>query len=530
MPYADLRGLRGALRARDERATKEGTTVRVRWWMLLAIGALILPGLPVRAAPGGTTLTIGVDQEIVGLDPNLVTAFSSFRRVDFLYNKLVRYNDRLQIEGDLAESWEFSDPRTVTFRLRRGVKFHDGTEMTSDDVKFTLERVLDPNTRSPGRSFIDVISSVETPDKYTVRLKLSLPLASLLSGLASGNLAIVEKAAVQKYGNLQRNEAGTGPFMLAEWVPDNFMRLVKNPNYFRHGLPKVDTLIIRVIPDQASLLAGVRTRALDFATISQGPVITAAKRESGLNVVQKAGLNLRIFSFNTSRPPYTDARVRYAFSWAIDRQAIINTAEGGFAAPSGPVPASTPWAIPASKLPSFTQNVARAKQLLSEAGFPNGFSTKIVTSPTYEGGIAVAQVIQEQLRAIGVNATLENVEWGTYINRWVARDFDTMIELRGGDPDPDRFLYRTFHSTGAVNNFLFKDPDIDRLLERGRVNVDPDRRKAVYDDLQKALIEAAPAVFLYVPVETQVLQSYVRGFKIIGNGALYYLEEASVER
>jgi len=174
-----------------------------RWW-LLALAVLVLPGLPVRAAPAGTTLTLGVDQEVVGLDPNLVTAFSSFRRVDFLYNKLVRYNDRLEIEPDLAESWEYQDPRTITFHLRRGVKFHDGTEMTSEDVKFTLERVLDPATRSPGRSFIDVIKQVETPDRYTVRLKLSLPLASLLSGLSSANLSIVSKAAVQRYGDLQR--------------------------------------------------------------------------------------------------------------------------------------------------------------------------------------------------------------------------------------------------------------------------------------------------------------------------------------
>lgn len=504
--------------------------MRVRWWMWLVIVALVLPALPARAGPAGTTLTIGVDQEIVGLDPNLVTAFSSFRRLDFLYNKLVRYNDRLEIEPDLAESWEYLDARTVVFKLRRNVKFHDGTEFTSDDVKFTLERVLNPATGSPGRSFIDQIAAVETPDAYTVRIKLNLPLASLLSGLASANLSIVEKAAVQRYGNLQRNVAGTGPYMLAEWVPDNFIRLVRNPNYFRRDLPKIDTIVIRVIPDQASLLAGVRTRALDMATINLGAVITSARREPGLVVMQKPGINLRIFSFNTTRPPYTDQRVRYAFSWALDRQAIVNTAEFGYATVSGPVPASTPWAIAASRLPSFTQNIARARQLLAEAGYPNGFSTRIVTSPTYEGGIAVAQVIQEQLRAIGVNATLENIEWGTYINRWVARDFDTMIELRGGDPDPDRFLYRTFHSTGAVNNFLFKDSAIDRLLERGRVNVDPDRRKAVYDELQRALIEAAPAVFLYVPMETQVLQGYVRGFKIIGNGALYYLEEATIER
>src|SRR5207249_4944387 len=379
-----------------------------RWWWVLVVVGLVLPGYPVRAAPAATTLTLGVDQEVVGLDPNLVTAFSSFRRVDFLYNKLVRYNDKLEIEPDLAESWEYQDPRTITFHLRRGVKFHDGTELTSDDVKFTLERVLDPATRSPGRSFIDVVKQVETPDRYTVRLKLNLPLASLL--------------------------------------------------------------------------AGVRSGSLDMATINQGAVITAAKREAGVVVLQKAGLNLRIFSYNTTRAPFTDPRVRYALSWAIDRQAIVNTAEFGYATISGPVPASTPWALPLSKLPSYAADVQRAKQLLADAGYPNGFSTRIVTSPTYEGGIAVAQVIQEQLRAVGVTATLDTVEWGAYINRWVARDFDTMIELRGGDPDPDRFLYRTFHSTGAVNNFLFKDTAIDRLLERGRVNIDAARRRTIYDE------------------------------------------------
>lgn len=504
--------------------------MNARRWLWLVVVALALPALPAGAAPVGTTLTIGVDQEVVGLDPNLVTAFSSFRRIDFLYNKLVRYNDRLEIEGDLAESWEFPDPRTAIFRLRRGVRFHSGAEMTSEDVKFTLERVLDPATRSPGRSFIDVITAVETPDRYTVRLRLQFPLASLLSGLASANLSIVERAAVQRFGNLQRNVAGTGPYMLAEWVPDNFMRLTRNPNYFRRGLPRIDTVIIRVIPDQASLLAGVRTRALDMATINQGAVIVQARREPNLVVLQKPGINLRIFSFNTTRRPYDDPRVRYAFAWAIDRQAIVNTAEFGFAAVSGPIPASTPWATPVNRLPSYTPDVARARRLLAEAGYPSGFATRIVTSPTYEGGIAVAQVIQEQLRAIGVTATLDTIEWGTYINRWVARDFDTMIELRGGDPDPDRFLYRTFHSTGAVNNFLFKDAPIDRLLERGRVNLEAAARRPIYAELERALIEAAPAIFLYTPMETQVLQGYVRGFKIIGNGALYFLEEATIER
>src|ERR1700730_2850210 len=159
-----------------------------------------------QAAPAKTTLTVGVDQEIVGLQPNNVTAFSSFRRLDLLYNKLVTYDADLHVVGDLAESWETPDARTYVFRLRKGVRFHDGQEMTSEDVAFTIERILDPKTASPGRSYIDAVDAVTAPDRYTVRVHLKYPLASILSGLTSGNAAIVEKAAVLKSpsGDLQK--------------------------------------------------------------------------------------------------------------------------------------------------------------------------------------------------------------------------------------------------------------------------------------------------------------------------------------
>ncbi|HLW60367.1 MAG TPA: ABC transporter substrate-binding protein [bacterium] len=483
-----------------------------------------------QAAAGKTTLTVGVDQEVVGLDPNKVTAFSSFRRIDLLYNKLVTYDANLRVVGDLAESWDTPDARTYVFHLRKGVQFHDGQEMTADDVVFTIERILDPKTASPGRSYLDAIESVTAADRETVRIRLKYPLASLLSGLASGNAAIVEKTAVEKSGDLQKTEAGTGPFMLAEWVPDNFMRLTKNPHYFKRGLPKVDEVVFRIIPEQASLLAGVRNRSVDMATISDGSVVKQAQADRGLTVLQVPSLNLRIFSFNTTRPPFTDARVRDAIAYAIDREAIVKAAEFGLGEVSGPVPAPDKlWALPVGDFPEYHPNPTRARQMLQDAGAA-GAAFKIVASPTYEGGLAVAQVIQSQLRAVGLNPTIENIEWGTYINRWVKRDFDTMVELRGGDPDPDRFLYRTFYSTGAVNNFLFKDAGIDKLLDRGRVHVAAAERKPIYDDLQKALVEKAPAVFLYAPYESQVLQPYVKGFRLIPTGALNYLEQTSIER
>ena len=209
---------------------------------------------------------------------------------------------------------------------------------------------------------------------------------------------------------------------------------------------------------------------------------------------------------------------------------MIRAAEFGLGEVSGPVPAPAKvWALQVRDFPEYHPNPARARQLLQDAGAA-GASFKIVASPTYEGGLAVAQVVQSQLRGVGLAPAIEDIEWGAYINRWVKRDFDTMVELRGGDPDPDRFLYRTFYSTGAVNNFLFKDPAVDRLLDRGRVHVAIAERKPIYNELQRALVEKAPAVFLYTPYETQVLQPYVKGFRLIPTGALTALEGTAIER
>ena len=506
--------------------------------LALLTPALIMMGLGPWAGPGAlgaaakTTITIGVDQEVIGLDPTKATAFSSFRRIDLLYNRLVAYDADLHLVGDLAESWDTPDSRTYVFHLRKGVRFHDGQELTADDVVFTIERILDPKTASPGRSYLDALDGVTAVDRSTVRLHLKHPLASIFSGLASGNASIVEKAAVLRSpsGDLQKMEAGTGPYMLGEWVPDNFMRLVRHPAYFKRGLPRADEIVFRIIPEQASLLAAVRTRSVDTATISDGSVAKQAQADKGLVVLQAPTLNLRIFSFNTTRPPFTDARVRDAIAYAIDREAIVKAAEFGLGEVSGPVPApARTWALPVREFPEYRPNPAQARKALQDAGAA-GAAFKIVASPSYEGGLAVAQVIQSQLRAIGLDPTIENIEWGTYINRWVKRDFDTMVELRGGDPDPDRFLYRTFYSTGAVNNFLFKDAAVDRLLERGRVHLAPAERLPIYRELQKALVQKAPAVFLYTPLQTQVLQPYVKGFRLIPTGALNYLEQTTIER
>lgn len=483
------------------------------------------------AASSDKVLTIGVDQEAVGIDPHIVTAFSSMRRIDLMYNRLVRLDDSLGVVPDLAQSWEIPDNLTYVFHLRKGVKFHNGRELTAEDVQYSLGRVLDPKTASPGRSYISLVTSIDVVDRYTVKLRLSAPLASLLDGLTSNNCSIVAKEVVEANGNLQKVDGGTGPFMLKEWVPDNSMTLVKNPNYYEKGAPYLDKVIFRVIPEQTSLLAGVRSGDLSMATISDGAIIRQALKDKKVLVLSKPGLNMRIFSFNCTRKPFDDVRVREAIANVLDRSEILAIAEFGMGKPTGPLPiAATQWAQPVSKLPFARPDVAAAKKLLAEAGYPNGFSFKITCSSTYEGGLAVAQVVQNELKKIGIDAQLDVVEWGVYIDKWTKRDFDSMIELRGGSGEPDRFLYRTFYSTGGVNNFLFKDAEVDKFLDQGRQQTKPADRKATYDKLQTLLTEKAPAIFFYCPNENQVLSPKVSGFKIVGNGSLYYLTYTKITK
>jgi peptide/nickel transport system substrate-binding protein len=507
--------------------------------LFLALMIFIVPGVFAKGTAEETApsvimediLTIGVDQEAVGLDPHIVTAFSSMRRIDLLYNRLVRLDDNLVVVPDLAESWDIPDNRTYIFNLRKGVKFHNGREMVAEDVKYSLERVLDPTTASPGRSYISLIESIDVLDQYTVKLTLSSPLASLLNGLTSNNISIVAKEVVEANGNLQKVEAGTGPFMLDEWVMDNSMTLVKNPSYFEKGAPLLDKVIYRVIPEQASLLAGVKSGDLDMATVNDGATIRQAMNESKVQVMSKPGMNVRTFGFNTTRKPFDDVRVRQAIALALDRTEILTMAEFGMGVPTGPIPvAATEWALPLSELPFNAPDFDRAKKLLADAGFSDGFTFNIVCSATFEGGLALAQVIQSQLKNIGVTAELEVVEWGVYIDRWVKRDFDSMVELRGGSSEPDRFLYRTLHSTGGVNNFMFKDVEVDKMLDLGRSQTKPAERKVTYDKVQTLLSEKAPVIFLYCPSENHLLSSEVSGFKQVGNGSLYYLTYTKVTR
>lgn len=469
---------------------------------------------PAPQPKAGGTLIIGKGREAVGLDPHKVTAASSFQIIAQVYNQLIDLNDDYSPAPELAESWENPDDTTFIFHLRQGVKFHNGREMVAEDVKYSFERILNPDTASPWTSQLASIDSIETPDDYTVIIRLSEPYGAFMSTIASTWAAIVPQEAVEEFGDLQKNMVGTGPFMLEEYVPDTRTVLKAFKDYWG-GAPLLDGITYLIIPDEASRLAALRTGEIHMTAIADPTAVGLAARSPGVEVVSQPTTDYYLWGFNTQREPLNDVRVRQALSLAIDRQAVLDAVMFGEGLVSGPiVPTLGEWSLPIDELPFYEPDIEKAKQLLAEAGYPDGFDLTITASPAYPQFISIALVIQQQLKTIGVNATLDQVEWGTFVKKWVDRDFDTFVSYNGSGNDPDRALYPALVTGGSVNAFQFSDPEVDELLQKGRTTVDRAERIKIYHQAEKVIAEKVPFIFLFTRTEYIGLRDNVHGFQL----------------
>ncbi len=494
---------------------------------LLASG---LSGLASEPKYGGT-LSIGITQQVLNLDPHIATAFSSFRVMEQIYEGLLRFDNQLQLQPALAESWTISpDGLEYTFKLRQGVKFHDVSLLTAEDVKYSFERVLNPETSSPQRSRIAVIKSIEVLSPTEVKFVLNKPFAPFLEVLPL--IYIVPKDFEKKVGDPKVKTLGTGPFKLAEFGPD-YIRLVRNDDYWDEGLPYLDEVIIRQIPDPSTLRSALRTGQLDLI-FGFGVDVTTAGAFAGLpgfQVVSVPGLNYSLLGIQNARPPFDDVRVRQAISLAVDRWQIAEIVYFGRAAVAGPLPpAVSKWEpLPPSKLPNYTRDVEKARALLAEAGVSD-LTFKIMPIPTVPETIQIAQVIQAQLKDIGVTAEIESVDFATFLQRWRQSDFDTFVSLNSGGTDPDIHLYRHLHSKGSTNVFKFSDEVVDELLEQGRTTTDFEARKEIYRKLQIRIAEQVPFLFLTYPEIFAVMKADVEGFVLLPTQSIVSLRETWLDR
>lgn len=475
--------------------------------------AILVVGFLSTAALAADILLVAKDQEAVGFDPHKVPALSSIQIYQHVYDGLVNIDESGQIVPELATSWEIIGETTYIFKLRPGVKFHNGREMVAEDVKFSFERILNPETASIARSYFDKIKEITTPDPYTVVFELKEVYADFLNNLANVWAAIVPQEVVKEHGDLMQVACGTGPFMLNTWVPDNYTSLVKNPEYYEPDLPKVDELRYIVMKEEASRIAALRTGSVHISSITP-EAATLLANQKNLRIIEYPSLNYTYWGFNLKRPPFDNPKVRLAMSYAIDRELLAQIVYAGQAKVTGPVaPGQLRWALPLESYPSYTPDPEKAKALLAEAGYPNGLSFKIKTASTYPYMIDTAVAIQHQLKQIGVDAEIELVEWGAYIDAWTNTDHDSLVGLNGSGTTPDRALHFFFRTGGTGNVWGFSDPNFDALVDKARLTVNEQERYDIYAQGQLMIVnELAPNLFLNSPNQFFAASDKVGGF------------------
>ena len=512
--------------------------------------ATVLTACAPAATPGGATATSAASAgpkkggtlvlaragEVTNLDPHKVPAFTSARVFELVYSYLMRLDENLGVQPDLADGMPTtsSDGKTVTVKIRSGVKFHNGDPLTSADVKYTFDRILDTKTAAVARSFFADVDNIATPDATTVVFNMKSPNAALIAYMAHPNSGIVSKKIGEANADLSKKETaiGSGPFKLAEWVPDNFMRFEANKDYYISGQPYLDGIRINVVPDEAGLAAALRTKAADMAIVTNAQVARTLRSESGVVLSAKPSLSYNLLFMNTKRKPLDNVKVRQAIAYAIDRKAIIDAVAFGEGEQTGPIaPALKNYATPTSDFPLYTRDVAKAKSLLQEANVgPVSFTIMTsTTEPSY--GKDEAQLVQAQLAEAGISVKIETIEFTQYVDRWLKADFDVATGLNGGGPDPDFYVFRYFTDDGNLNFVTsWKNPTSSDAIKQARASSDPAKRKDLYATAQKELVNGVPFVWLFVGRDYNATLPTTKGFIHLPTGSIIYLRQTWLDK
>ena len=516
-----------------------GATILIMATVVSACAPAATAPSPSASASGpkkGGTLILARAGEVTNLDPHKVPAFTSARVFELVYSYLMRLDENLAVQPDLAESMPTtsSDGKTVTVKIRSGVKFHNGDALTSADVKYTFDRIIDAKNAAVARSFFGDVDTITAPDATTVVFNLKTPNAALIAYMAHPNTGIVSKKIGEANADLSKKETaiGSGPFKLAEWVPDNYMRFEANKDYYVAGQPYLDGIRINVVPDETSITAALRTKAADMGIIFDAKVARTLRSETGVTLSAKPSLGYNLLFVNTKRPPFDNLKVRQAIAYAIDRKAIIDAVAFGEGEVTGPVaPALTNYALPTSQYPLYTRDVAKAKALLQEANVgPVSFTMLTqTTEPVYAKDIA--QLVQAQLAEIGVTMKIETLEFTQWVDRWLKADFDMAPGLNGGGPDPDFYVFRYFTDDGNLNFVTsYKNPISSDAIKQARATTDVAKRKELYTTAQKELVNGVPFIWLYVGRDYNAMLPTTKGFIHLPTGSIIYLRQTWLDK
>jgi peptide/nickel transport system substrate-binding protein len=327
---------------------------------------------------------------------------------------------------------------------------------------------------------------------------------------------------------LQRTPNGTGPFKLQEWQPNGFLLLTRHDGYWQQGLPRLSGVKLNIVPESATRQVGLINR--QYALLPNIDAATALQLKGKPNVTLGETLELAyaLVGMNVSKPPFDNAKVREALNYAVNRQEIVDAALFGAGVPGGPLsPALKTWAVDVKEYPCYKHDAAKAQALLKEAGVTMPVAVTMSVLPRQDIK-DIAQVVQEQLNKAGFKVELKNQELGQFIQDWRNSNFDLFVSTNAGDPDPDEYFYRTFRTGGSTNVFKYSDPEIDRLLDGARSNLDQATRKGSYDQVQRKLACTGPIAHLTYGTLFSAARDNLQGYEVMPNRSLVLLRDTTL--
>jgi peptide/nickel transport system substrate-binding protein len=435
-------------------------------------------------------LVVQAPAEPPGLDltatPASATAGVVFYNVQEALAKIDRHG---KLVPWLAERWHTTDNRNYTFFLKKGVRFHNGRELKAADVKYVFDRAMNPETKHPYPRDYDAIGDIIVRDDHTVTFALKSINADFLHNVARQGSVIYPREAVE---TMKSQPIGTGPFRFEQWVRGDRIVLARNPDYHVKGLPRLDRVTYRFISDPNAVLAALKAGDVDASLFGLGPEhVQDIQKDSRFQVIVGDTTNDVILAMNNARKPYTDVRVRRAMTHGINKEDVLKGAMFGMGKILGSnVDPLHPFYVDMAGAMPF--DPARAKKLLAEAGYPNGFDTVLKVAPQYYYTVRSGEVIAENLKKIGVNVKIEQIEWGQWLSRvWKDADYDLTIIGHAEAWDIANYANPKYY-------YRYDSPKFQEIFRASEVTVDDKARRDLYAQMQRRLVEDAPVVWLYV--------------------------------
>ena len=504
------------------------TTLCARDWPLTRRLATWAAGLAWAGLASAQVLQIAADGSPAGLDPHVVPAFNTVLINKNIYEGLTAIDRDLKIVPSLATSWTISkDGLSYRFKLKPGVKFHNGKPMTAADVVASLARVRDAKTGSPYASRLSMVKDI-LADKGDVVINLNTPSLPLVGQLEA--LAIVPAESLVNAAGLQKAPMGTGPFKFDTWVTDAYVSLVKNPDYHVAGLPKLAGLKFNIVPESSTRQAGMASGAYQFFPSVDAVTINALARIPDVVTTKVPDLGYSLVGMNVSKPPFDNPKVREALNYALNRHEIVRGVYMGRASIAAPLPAVlSEWAVPYAEFPCYQSNPERAKALLQEAGvsMPLAITLNVLPNPVAKD---TAEIVQAQLDKGGFKVTLLSQEIGKFVADWRASNFTAFVSLNGGGVDPDDYFYRTFYTGSSTNVFKYSNATLDKQLDAGRAATNKVARKKIYDEVQKTLACQGPIAFLANGDLFTAMRANVKDFQPLSTRSLVYLRQTTLDK